>query len=388
VTSTLTDANFLVTRGGSVSSGPVYRTKLYNNTVYLSGSQSYAIQCTAGCNSGILTFKNNIVWAQDRIGYADNGFDESNNIYWKSDGAPKVYFPISSTSKKVDPRFVNLGAGDFHLASGSPAVDTASTAALALGFNRDLDGSAVPQGALPDVGAYERLTGTAPAPTPTPPPAPIPPPGSLTGVSDGFQRTVSNGWGSAGTGGSYTLLGTTSDFGVNGSAGTMLVGQGVTHAATLTSVAMQDVRSTIRLKVDRLASGGGTYAYLLARQTSDLRNGYKVKVRLTSDRGISLQASRVVGGSETLFGSETSAGFAYSANAYIWLKVEVTGVNPTTIRAKAWPDGQAEPGTWSTVATDSTAALQLAGNAGLRAYTSSSASSSTTVTFDDWQATQ
>lgn len=374
VTSTLTIANFLVTRGAATSKGPVYRTKVYNNTVYLSGSQSYAIQCTNGCNSGILTLKNNIVWAQDRIGYADGAFDEGYNRYWRSDGVPKVYFSIASTSKKADPRFVNLGAGDLHLASGSPAIDAGSTAAVSLGFTRDLDGVAVPQGSLPDIGAYERpVSGST---------------STSIGVSDGFTRAVSNGWGSAATGGAYTLLGNVADYDVNGSTGTILLVPSATRAATLTSVAMLSATATVRLKVDRLASGLGTYAYVLARQTSDLKNGYKGKLRLLPDGTMRLQASRIYGGAETLLGTETSPGFSYSTNGYIWLKVAVNGVAPTTIQAKAWPDGRAEPSAWSVVVTDSTAALQVAGNVGLRGYNSNKATSPTTLMFDYWQVTQ
>jgi hypothetical protein len=209
-----------------------------------------------------------------------------------------------------------------------------------------------------------------------------------TGVSDGFTRTISDGWGSAASGGAYSLLGNAADYDVNGSAGTIFLAPSATRAATLASVAMLSSTATVRLKVDRLAGGLGTYAYVLARQTSDLKNAYKVKLRLLPDGTLRLQASRVSGGSEALFGSETSPGFSYSANAYVWLKVAVNGVAPTTIQAKAWPDGRAEPSAWSVVATDSTAALQVAGNVGLRAYNSNTATNPTTLMFDYWQVTQ
>jgi hypothetical protein len=156
VRSSLTRSNFVVTRGGGDSKyGPVVGTKMYNNTAYLSGSQSYAIQCTKGCNSSVFSFRNNIVWAADRVGYADAGFDEGNNIYWRPGGAPKVWFPISSSSKKVDPKFVNPGAGDFRLAAGSPAINAGSGVSIGLGFKTDLIGTAVPQGGAADIGARE-----------------------------------------------------------------------------------------------------------------------------------------------------------------------------------------------------------------------------------------
>jgi hypothetical protein len=52
-----------------------------------------------------------------------------------------------------DPLFVNRAAGDFHLALTSPAVDSASTP---YSTASDFAGTARPQGAGPDIGAFER----------------------------------------------------------------------------------------------------------------------------------------------------------------------------------------------------------------------------------------
>lgn len=82
-----------------------------------------------------------------------------------------------------DPKFVNTTSFDFHLQTGSPAIDTGSAAA-APGF--DFAGNARPYGAGYDVGAYEYgstvtpTPGPSPTPIPTTPitPSPTPPPGS------------------------------------------------------------------------------------------------------------------------------------------------------------------------------------------------------------------
>jgi parallel beta-helix repeat protein len=156
VRSSLAKANFLVTRGGADAKyGPVVGTKAYNNSVYLTGAQSYAIQCTKGCSRSVLSLRNNIVWANDRVGYADAPFEESNNVYWRAAGSPKVYFTISSTSKKVDPRFANAGAGDLRLASNSPAINAGWSGITGLGFTTDLAGTPVPQRGAVDIGARE-----------------------------------------------------------------------------------------------------------------------------------------------------------------------------------------------------------------------------------------
>ena len=100
----------------------------------------------------------------------------------------------------ASPGFANPGAGDLHLASGSPAVDTA----MNVGYGTDFDGGRVPHdgngdgsrrrsgrfragcadGARRDTGADPRSSTAshrttnmpptpAPTPVPTPPPAPV-----------------------------------------------------------------------------------------------------------------------------------------------------------------------------------------------------------------------
>ena len=158
-----TQANFLVVHGTRDSDGPTYNTQVYNNSVYLSGSQSYAIQCAQGCGPSILTFENNIVWAENWIGYADAAFTESNNIYWRSDGHPPVWFPISATSQVADPQYVDVSKGDLHLRPTSPARARGSWDAVNLGFAADLDGNTAPQGNAPSIGAYEFINLSSPS---------------------------------------------------------------------------------------------------------------------------------------------------------------------------------------------------------------------------------
>lgn len=51
----------------------------------------------------------------------------------------------------IDPRLVAPERGDYHLAVGSPCL----SAAMDVGLTRDFDGTPVPQGAAPDIGALE-----------------------------------------------------------------------------------------------------------------------------------------------------------------------------------------------------------------------------------------
>ena len=154
VRSSLETSVFVVTRGAGSSYGPVLRTKLYNNTVVLTGLQSQGFVCHAGCGPDILTMRNNIIQAVAKVGYADAAFDEGNGVYFGG----RAQFPLSPTSVVAPPLFVDALGGDLRLQPLSPAVDRGTATA----YDRDLDGLATPVDgngdgvAATDVGAYER----------------------------------------------------------------------------------------------------------------------------------------------------------------------------------------------------------------------------------------
>jgi hypothetical protein len=158
VVSNVSSARFLVVRGDPHAFGPTLRTLVFNNTVYLTGAASHAVVCQH-CAPNILTLRNNILWAQEKVAYADAPFNESHNLYWNSAGNPLVQFlgfPMHATSRIANPRFVNPAGNDFRLLSASPAVNTGTSEIVGLGFTTDLDGVTVPQQTIVDRGAYER----------------------------------------------------------------------------------------------------------------------------------------------------------------------------------------------------------------------------------------
>jgi hypothetical protein len=382
VTSTVTKASFAVARGASDSWGPTYRTKLYNNSVYLTGTESFAVQCYGGCNSTVMTFRNNIVWARDRVGFVDAAWAESHNVWWSPNG-PKIWFTKSSTSKTADPRFVNPGAGDLHLASGSPAIDAGTTESTSAGFRTDFEGRAVPSGAAVDIGAYERSsTAVQPTPTPTPAPQPTPPPVSTTLARDAFSRTSTDSWGSAVTGGAWSVAAPVADYDVNGVEATArMTGAGQMRSAFLPALRVRDLDAVFRIKTSAAAAGDGQYAYFVARQVN-ASTEYRAKLHIATAGKVYAQITKVVNNVESQVSPYVSVGTIHAANAYIWIRFRITGASPTSLSMKVWKDGAAQPVAWQTTGTESTAALQQAGLLGFRAYLSA-ATGTVTYAFDD-----
>ncbi len=172
------NSRFLVTRGSGDSFGPVWRTNVYNNSVYLTGLNSQGIVCSS-CGPNILRMQNNIIVAVAKALYigAGQSIVESNNIFWAPSGNPPKYnfvqnWNMSSTSHLEDPKFANPGGRDFHLQSSSPAINAGTMDSVKAGYNSDVDGTSVPQAGSVDIGAYEtggsNTSNNNPTPTPTP----------------------------------------------------------------------------------------------------------------------------------------------------------------------------------------------------------------------------
>jgi hypothetical protein len=397
VISNVNDAHFIIARGSGVTWGPTYRTKLYNNTVVLTGAQSEAVICGAGCNSNIMTMRNNIIWAEQKAAFADGAFAESNNIYWDSEGDPFVQFlgfNMHASSQIANPLFVNLPQRNVRLTSNSPGINAGSSESVGLGYNTDLDNVAVPQNSVVDMGGYE-FTGAPPAPTPTPaptqtpPPAPTqtPPPSGDVHAHDTFSRYVSDGWGAPYIGGSYSYGGGSNAylaFDVNGSTGTILLSANSGREAVLQNVNIINTDLTFRVQTDKISERGSQEAVWIARYQNS-NTMYRGRIRFFGNGEVFVQAVRGVSGSWANLGSNTQVeGLTHSPNGYVWVRAQLTGTNPTTIRIKAWADGQSEPANWHYTVTDSWEALQTSGAVGLRAWLGSATNGPVRFTFDDF----
>ena len=146
-------------------------------------------------------------------------------------------------------------------------------------------------------------------------------------------------------------------------------------------VSAASVDVSLKLAQDKLANGGGSYLSLLAR-TADT-NSYSAKVKIAANGSLVLYLMRSFGGVDTTLAS-TIPPSTYVVGQQLQVRLQATGSAPTTLRAKVWPVGSAEPGSWQVTATDSTAALQSPGGVGVVTYLAGSTTNLPVLaTFDD-----
>ena len=214
-------------------------------------------------------------------------------------------------------------------------------------------------------------------------------PGQVAGTvaDDSFERTETAAWGSASVGGTYSLFGTATDYGVAGGSGRMVIATaGASRGAILTGVSVRDVDVRIRLATDRSVTGSGQFGYIVLRHVS-AEEEYRGKVRIASDGGIHLQVTRVEGGTEVSLGPEVRQAVTLKPDEYLWMRAHISGANPTSISLRAWAGQALEPTSWATSVFDSAPLLQVAGAIGIRAYVSRSATNvPVTFSFDDFVA--
>lgn len=213
--------------------------------------------------------------------------------------------------------------------------------------------------------------------------------GTAPFAQDTFTRTVTNGLGTADTGGPWTVSGSTSNYSVASGTGRLRIATaGSGNYAHLGSVSSSATDIYLELASDKPASGSGLYLSVVGRRVAG-SGEYRAKANVTSTGAVNLSLVRTTAsGAETTIQSDlTIGGLNYAVGDRLAMRVQVTGTGTTTIRAKVWEVGTAEPASWQRSVTDTTAALQVAGGVGLMTYLSSGANNAPiTVLLDNVRA--
>ena len=217
---------------------------------------------------------------------------------------------------------------------------------------------------------------------------------STTYVSDSFSRTVASGWGTADTGGAWTLQkggGTTGSESVNGTSGVLnSVCSFYTQDEQVLTTSASALNFNFAFDVywpqdektlsSPTADYGGMVAGVVARyqNASDVDSSYyKMNASWDANGGTPVLMLRAqsngttpAGGAFRLnvsTGIDPTVDYPSGGPYGYHVKGEITGTNPTTFLMKIWKVGTTEPSTWQLSGSDTAnAGPQVAGLVGFR----------------------
>jgi hypothetical protein len=205
-------------------------------------------------------------------------------------------------------------------------------------------------------------------------------------ASDTFAPSTVGGWGAPDADGTYSLAAPLTGYSTNGSSGVITSqAAGDNLRAVLSTVSAADVNVSVRLRPDSLPTSD-EFAYIDFRRV-DFNNYYQVQARFAADGHAYLRLRRILGNVATNLGSELQVpGYLVAPNSQMWLRVQASGFNSTSLAMMAWPVGRSEPTSWQFTTTDSTAIVQTAAPVALRTYVPSASSYPVAFHFDDFNA--
>ncbi|WP_230116010.1 PKD domain-containing protein, partial [Microbacterium foliorum] len=200
-------------------------------------------------------------------------------------------------------------------------------------------------------------------------------------IRDDFDRSSASGWGSAETGGAYSVMnGSAAAASVSGGRGLLTLATGQTRNLALQGTALADTLTTLSYSLDQAPSTGGSYVGVSARKSAT--NEYLARVWMRTDGKLWLTVQR---GSTVIATQALTT--TWAAGDVFRLAVNVSGASPTTIQVKTWKDGAIEPTDWQLTVTDATTDLQGAGWTSVHASRGSTATSTAVFSFDSLRVT-
>jgi hypothetical protein len=180
-------------------------------------------------------------------------------------------------------------------------------------------------------------------------------------VYDTFDRTTAAGWGTAESGGAWTVVGTAADYSTAPNVGSVAQpSTGIAHL-TLQPAPSADVDLVVDCAVSALATGASLFTGPIVR-AADNNNHYSARVDFTTSNTIAITLRKRVAGVETQLGTYTTP-ITHVAGSYVRVRLQAFG---STIRTKIWRTTDQEPDVWRISVTDTD--LTAAANIGTRSF--------------------
>lgn len=186
-------------------------------------------------------------------------------------------------------------------------------------------------------------------------------------AQDGFTGTRTN-WGSAPLGGLYSYTKSSQFAASNGQGLIQLASAGQGVSAYLGGTDQSNLTFTGGFSVDKMATGGGTYAYFVARHTDD--GEYRMALHFMADGSVRVGGIRVKGTTSTTLKEVAVPGLTYTAGQVINASFTIQGSDAVTITGSAWA-GATQPTTPQLSLTDATP-VTASGQVGFMGYLSGS----------------
>lgn len=179
--------------------------------------------------------------------------------------------------------------------------------------------------------------------------------GSATAIEsagwDTFTRSVSNAWGTADSGQSWTVSGgAASERAVNGSRASVTLASSPSTLRFQTLVAgLADSEVRARFRAGQVSTGASIVPGIILRY-QDGSNYYRARLHFATGGALYVSVTRAT----TQIGTEVLLPYTYTTGDEFEIRVRITG---HTVRIKAWPVGGVEPGGWHTEETVSTSTI-------------------------------
>lgn len=181
--------------------------------------------------------------------------------------------------------------------------------------------------------------------------------------TDTFTRTVATTFGSSGGGGNYSNTGSDALYSVNGSVGIITCDVANTSRHTTIVDNMTDVDVTSKVTVTATPTGA-TSSIALSFNYTTSNDHNRARLLFLTTGVVQLALEKEVGGTTTTLGAATQVGTGFTGGDWWHIRAQRTG---STIRCRAWKDGDTEPSTWLHSVTDT---ANSSGRVGYRALAS------------------